>query len=57
MKKWYASKTVWVNALMLAGVVVQQASGENLLDESAQAAIITVVNLLLRVITKEKLEW
>ena len=57
MKKWYLSKTLWVNALMFAGVVTQQIAGQNLLDANVQGSIIVVINLILRVVTKEKLNW
>ena len=57
MKKWYASKTVWSNFIMLIGVVVLNTTGKNLLTPEVQAAIITVVNLLLRIITKEEITW
>jgi len=55
MKKWYASKTLWTNALMLAAVVVYNATGQDYLTPEVQGAIITVVNVVLRVITKEEL--
>ena len=56
-KKWYASKTLWSNAVMLAGVIVLNTTGQDLLTPEVQAAIITVVNVVLRVITKEEIVW
>lgn len=55
-KKWYASKTLWVNAI--AGLVaVTGAFGIDLgLDAEAQTALVggvmAVVNIVLRLVTK-----
>lgn len=57
MKKWYTSKTVWSNFIMLIGVIVLNTTVKNILTPEVQAAIITVVNLLLRIITKEEITW
>ena len=54
-KKWYRSKSVWLNVIMLAGVFFQEQLGLTLTIEE-QGAVITIVNLILRVITKEGLE-
>lgn len=54
-KKWYMSKTVWVNLLMAAGIVYQAVMGIQLLGAEEQAAIIVVVNLILRLITGKPL--
>jgi len=54
-KKWYDSKTVWVNGVMLAGVVVQSVTGQNVITPEIQAAIITIINLILRSVTKDKI--
>jgi hypothetical protein len=55
MKKWYYSKTVWVNFLVFIAVVLQVATGKDLLDPEKQAMIITIVNLVLRKFTKHEL--
>jgi len=52
-KKFYLSKTFWVNILALVGTVV---FGKEL-DPQIVAAILIVVNLLLRAITKTNLTW
>jgi hypothetical protein len=57
MKKWYASKTLWSNTLMLAGVIALNATGKDLLTPEVQAAILVVVNVILRVVTKEEITW
>jgi hypothetical protein len=54
-KKWYTSKTVWVNFIALIAVSVQVATGKEVLDTATQGVILTVVNLVLRGITKEEL--
>jgi hypothetical protein len=57
MKKWYASKTIWTNVLMLIGAIIYNTTGQDLLTPEVQAAIITVVNVILRIITKEEITW
>ena len=54
-KHWFYSKTVWINLLMAAGIVVQAVSGDAWLNVEAQGAIIVVVNLILRLITGKPL--
>jgi hypothetical protein len=55
LKKWYLSKTLWVNFVMFLGVVVMEATGQDLLDTATQAEIIIAVNAILRLVTKEEL--
>lgn len=54
-KKWYTSKTVWVNVIALAAVVAQAQTGKEVIGVETQGVILTVVNLVLRAITKEEL--
>ena len=56
MKKWYHSKTLWVNFLAAIAVLVQSVTGTMLLDTELQTSIIVVINLILRLITKQGLE-
>jgi hypothetical protein len=53
MKKWYLSKTLWVNIIAVVAIIV----GEHNLTPDTQVAILGVVNLLLRLVTKEKITW
>lgn len=57
-KHWYASKTIWFNVLAL-GVIVAGAFGYTgeLPAEWAELVpvIVTIINLVLRAITKEPL--
>jgi hypothetical protein len=55
VKKWYLSKTLWVNIVALAAMIIQANYGFVIAIEE-QAAIIVIVNLVLRAITKEGLE-
>lgn len=55
-KKWYLSKTIWVNALGLLAVTVQQITGKDLIPPELQAQIILAVNLWLRYATNTGLE-
>ena len=53
-KRWYTSKTLWLNLLAIAALVAQREFGY-LLDAEAQAVILAGINLLLRIITKKGL--
>jgi hypothetical protein len=57
MKKWYQSKTLWSNLLMLGGVIALNATGKDILTPEVQAAILVVVNVVLRIVTKEEIIW
>ena len=51
-KKWYASKTFWVNVIAAGGLIAQIKWGF-IVDADTQALMLSVVNLALRKITKE----
>ena len=53
-KRWYTSKTLWLNLLAIAALVAQTEFGY-LLDAEAQAVILAGINLLLRIVTKKGL--
>jgi len=55
-KKWYLSKTLWMNLVALAAMIIQSQYGFVIAAEE-QAAIIVVANIILRGITNEQLEW
>ena len=48
-KKWYRSKTMWVN---IAAVVVDVASG---FATGGALTVLSVINMVLRMITKEQI--
>lgn len=51
-KKIHQSKTVIVNIIALIAIIVQAQTG-TVINIETQAAIVTVVNIALRLITKE----
>lgn len=51
-KKWYASKTLWVNAVAIAAIILQSATGVEVLDTDTQTALLGLINIALRIITK-----
>lgn len=53
MKSFIRSKTMWVNAIAIAGLFLQSQFGFVFAGEE-QAALLVVVNLILRAITKEE---
>jgi len=55
-KKFWLSKTFWVNILALTALVVQSQTSF-LLTPETQISILAVVNVLLRLITKSEIEW
>ncbi|MEK6263440.1 MAG: hypothetical protein N2B06_01440 [Clostridium sp.] len=56
-KKWYLSKTIYVNAIMLVGVMAQQIIGKDIITPELQVALLSVVNLILRSVTNENITW
>ena len=53
-KKWYASKTIWVNVVAAVSLFVSSQFGYKISTE-VQAGIIAALNVVLRIITKEPL--
>lgn len=54
-KKWYLSKTIYVNAIMLVGAMAQQIAGKDIITPELQVVILSVINLILRSITNENI--
>jgi len=54
-KAWYLSKTLWINVLAMLGIVLQGASGHEVMSPEVQSAIIVIVNFVLRLVTKHGL--
>lgn len=54
-KKWYLSRTLWVNLIALVALLLQSQVGFELSSEET-AAILVVINLIMRAITKEPLK-
>lgn len=57
MKKWWTSKTLWLNAVAIAAIVLQGVTGSEMLDAQAQAVVLGVVNFVLRLVTSEPVGW
>ena len=56
-KKLYTSKVFWVNLITLGGIIAQYATGNEVLDIEAQAIILAVINLVLRIVTNKPIAW
>ena len=54
---WYASKTLWVNAIALIAMIIQGVTGKIVISLELQASILAGVNMLLRFITKKPIVW
>lgn len=54
---WYASKTLWANGIALLAMILQGATGHVLISMELQATILSVINILLRLITKQAISW
>lgn len=55
-KKWYVSKTLWVNLIATVVIVVQSYTGF-VVDPVLQGYALTAINLILRFVTKEEIVW
>ncbi len=55
-KTWYSSKTLWINFLAIVAIIAQGQFGYTLSPET-QVSILAVLNLLLRGITNQQIEW
>ena len=50
-KRWFKSRTLWVNALTVVAVVLDKLTGLNMINAKYVATALAVVNLVLRVLT------
>ncbi len=55
-KKWYESKTLWVNIVGGVVVVVQYVSGINPAWAEGTAATLVILNLILRLLTNQPID-
>jgi hypothetical protein len=51
-KKWYTSKTMWVNALAVIAGIIQGVTGEAWFNAEAQVGVLALANMILRAVTK-----
>lgn len=56
MKKWIKSKTLWINVIAIASIIVRAEYGYILLPET-ELAILGAINIILRIVTKEEIVW
>jgi len=54
-KRWFMSKTLWVNVLAGLAIIIQAVTGESWLNAEVQVGILAVINLVLRIFTKQPL--
>ncbi len=54
-KKFYLSKTLWVNLIAGIAIVAQSITGTAIFDAEAQVGVLALVNMALRIITKASL--
>lgn len=54
-KKWFRSKTLWLNVIGIAGIILQCEYGF-VIDAELEFAILGGINVLLRLITNKGLE-
>ena len=52
-KKWYTSKTIWINLAALAAIAIQAFLGENALDPALQSGLLAAANAALRLFTAQ----
>jgi hypothetical protein len=53
-KKWYLSKTLWANALVIAAAFATQLA--ELVSSGVAVSAVAVLNLVLRIFTSTKLK-
>lgn len=56
MKKWYTSKTIWVNVVAVIASVVAAKTGYAI-PADIQVGILTGLNVILRKVTKSEIVW
>lgn len=54
-KRWYDSKTLWIN-ILIGFSAITEIFGFQITPE-LQLAFLTIINVILRLITKENLTW
>ena len=58
-KKWYHSKTIWSNLIGIIVIIISTvAANDDIAQEvmTAEASILAIINLILRIVTKQGLE-
>lgn len=56
-KRFWASKTFWVNLLAGIALIAEGVTGYEAFPLEAQATVLAVANLILRMVTREPVSW
>jgi hypothetical protein len=56
-KKFWESKTFWANLIGIGAMVAQSVNGSFVMPPEWQAAILAVINIVLRLVTKQEIVW
>ena len=56
-KSIFTSKTFWTNVIALVAMVIQGITGKDVFPLEYQASALSVVNVLLRMVTKQPVTW
>ena len=54
-KRWFESRTLWLNAVATALIVAQALQGQAWLDPEYQVLIVAILNAVMRLITNKPL--
>jgi len=57
MKPWYASKTLWINLVAIIALAAQTLNSSYVISPEIQGAVLAIINLILRVVTNQPLDW
>lgn len=57
MKPWYYSKTLWINLIAIIAIGIQTVNSSYIISPEIQGGILAIINLVLRAITGEKIDW
>ena len=55
-KKFWLSKTFWINILAIAALIIQTQTGF-VFSPEAQVSVLALLNIVLRAVTKSPIEW
>lgn len=56
VKRFYKSKTFWVNVVAIVAMVLQSETNF-IIPAEAQVSVLALINLILRSITKDEIDW
>jgi hypothetical protein len=56
-KPFWLSKTLWVNLLAAIALIVQGINGSWVFSLEMQALALTIINMVLRSVSKQPIDW